>query len=201
VKYKGILAKPRLYSNIDNLPVPPRIREKYRAMEREDDAARLLELFRAHELTPYDWKGLAMALARTHVKGMKVEKAKRGAVLKWPPFSRFVLRFNVDQYAHDHDVPISRACEELAKREPYKSKLSRKASRKSGARGEVNPISARRREKALGKALRKQYDLTNSHWAKLLDIARSDAKLSPSQSVEAPKLGKRAKPTMPRKNR
>jgi hypothetical protein len=75
-----------------------------------------------------NWAALALHLAKAHVPGLRMENAPRGQPSKWGLFERAELRATIDDMIRNHPsgaLKPSGAAENLARREPWKSKLAK----------------------------------------------------------------------------
>ena|SRR3990172_8356176 len=75
---------------------------------------------------PQRWLLLSLALAEKHERGFQ-EVRKPGAKRRWTVFDRFDLKTAVDDLIEradkDHKKGVKWACEVLAKRDPWKTRL------------------------------------------------------------------------------
>lgn len=125
MNYKGRLGKPRKFRPFPGGLFGPReeaIRE-WTEREGREIFELLSELFKAHAVQQGDWFGLSLALAKAHVPGFSMEKAKRGPKTVWEEYDRAELRLAVDDLMRGHATSVLHACQMLARKPPWASKL------------------------------------------------------------------------------
>lgn len=138
MRYSGFLGKKRPYRKPPGSLASAETHKAFVHNQVEETLAVSTALFAFHNVEPWDWRGLAVALARTHVPALSAERAKRGPSLIWDELTRGLLRIEVDDYINSRggDVSITNACRIVARRKHWSERL----------RGGKNPVEALRHQ-------------------------------------------------------
>jgi len=99
MRYRGDLAKP-----LEPLPVlgplalatPKGVQNYFQRERQAEEFRRLGLLFEHYKLNEGDWMGLAIALTRDHVPGLRTMRGKPGAPKRWKPYQKALLRIQIE---------------------------------------------------------------------------------------------------------
>jgi hypothetical protein len=116
-KYSGDLIKPIEPPVIGILMTDAQISEDVRAIVIEEHARRMDLLFDAHEIQRGNWMALCYAMAKAHIPGFRMAKARSGRAKKWGEYDRAMLVLAVEETG----LKKRAAAKLLAKQEPWKS--------------------------------------------------------------------------------